>query len=120
MEKAVSFTFLPSTGRKAPMIIFGDGTQTRDFISVHDVVSANLAALTQGSGAVVNICTQEETSLNDLTRMMSEITGSSQLSPGQPPGKAIFTVPVCPGRSHSALLHWAPSVSLLHGGAGNL
>lgn len=49
-----------------PLTIFGTGKQTRDFINVHDVVSANLAALTRGSGAVCNVSTGTEVSLTAL------------------------------------------------------
>lgn len=48
--------------------IYGDGRQTRDFISVHDVARANAIAVTQpgiGSGAA-NICTGRATSLLDV------------------------------------------------------
>lgn len=48
-----------------PVTIFGDGHQTRDFISVHDVARANVIAATKPnvrSGAA-NICTGRATSL---------------------------------------------------------
>jgi UDP-glucose 4-epimerase len=50
------------------VIIYGDGSQTRDFISVHDVARANLIAATQPglrSGAA-NICTGRATSLLEV------------------------------------------------------
>lgn len=48
--------------------IYGDGGQTRDFISVHDVARANLIAATKAgivSGAA-NICTGRATSLREV------------------------------------------------------
>jgi UDP-glucose 4-epimerase len=48
-----------------PVTIFGDGQQTRDFISVHDVARANVIAATKPdiSSGVANICTGRTTSL---------------------------------------------------------
>ncbi|HVU33801.1 MAG TPA: SDR family NAD(P)-dependent oxidoreductase [Opitutaceae bacterium] len=57
---------------KAAPAIFGDGGQTRDFVSVHDVARANtLAATTPGLGnGVTNICTGKPTSLNQLAAVL--------------------------------------------------
>jgi UDP-glucose 4-epimerase len=51
-----------------PVTIFGDGLQTRDFISVHDVARANaLAATAPGiPSGIANICTGRATSLLDI------------------------------------------------------
>lgn len=48
--------------------IFGDGNQTRDFISVHDVARANVLAATRPglASGVANICTGRGTSLRDV------------------------------------------------------
>jgi UDP-glucose 4-epimerase len=55
--------------------IFGDGTQTRDFIYVGDVARASvLASAAAGSGAA-NISTGAETSVNEIYRSLAELTG---------------------------------------------
>ena len=51
-EGGVIYIFAKSLAENKPITIFGDGRQTRDFISVHDVVSANLAALHQADGEI--------------------------------------------------------------------
>lgn len=53
-------------------IIYGDGTQTRDYIFVEDVVKANLLALT-GKEGTYNIGTGIETSVNKLVEILSEV-----------------------------------------------
>jgi UDP-glucose 4-epimerase len=48
-------------------LVFGDGSQTRDYVYVGDVVAANLAAFGYtGAATVFNIGTAVETSVNDL------------------------------------------------------
>lgn len=51
-----------------PITIYGDGQQTRDFISVHDVARANVLAATRPgvSSGAANICTGRATSLLDV------------------------------------------------------
>jgi UDP-glucose 4-epimerase len=62
-----------------PIVLFGDGRQSRDFIFVKDVVRANLlAAGSEVAGEAFNVCTGRETSLLDLLEELSEV------SPRQP------------------------------------
>jgi len=62
-----------------PLVIFGDGKQTRDFIFVKDVVRANLlAAESSAAGEAFNICTGHETSLLDLLEELSELAPGRQ------------------------------------------
>ena len=49
-----------------PPRIFGDGTQTRDYVFVGDVVGAFLAAQAAGSGEILNIGWGREVSVLDL------------------------------------------------------
>lgn len=71
--------FLRQATRGGTLVVNGDGSQTRDFIHVDDVVSAMVAAATAPNlnGLVVNIGSGTETSLLDLARLALEITGSS-------------------------------------------
>ena len=57
-------------------IINGDGEQTRDYVFVDDVVRANLIALKPSSAGIFNVGTGQETSVNELTRLLLRIAES--------------------------------------------
>jgi UDP-glucose 4-epimerase len=66
--------FLRKLAAGEPLVIFGDGKQSRDFIFVKDVARANLlAAASEAAGEAFNICTGRETSLLDLLEELSEV-----------------------------------------------
>jgi UDP-glucose 4-epimerase len=58
-------------------LILGDGSQTRDFVYVDDVVEANLAALSYGKHGIFNVGTGRSTSLNDVVAMLNRKLGTS-------------------------------------------
>ena len=59
-----------------PITIFGDGEQTRDFVHVRDVVSANLnAAFIAEASGVFNIGSGTRITINELARMIQEASG---------------------------------------------
>lgn len=60
---------------KSPQV-FGDGTQTRDYIFVEDVVSSHLAAMDyKGKNWIFNIGTGQEVSVLDIIDMMRTVVG---------------------------------------------
>ncbi len=58
-----------------PPVVYGDGSQRRDFIFVEDVVEANLlaAATAEAAGQVFNICTGREVSLMELIATLQKL-----------------------------------------------
>jgi UDP-glucose 4-epimerase len=57
--------------------VHGDGTQTRDFVHVSDVVRANLlAAVTDRVGTAYNVGTGESVTINRLAELIVDVTGS--------------------------------------------
>lgn len=58
-------------------LIFGDGTQTRDFISVDDVVEANLLAMEHKDTDVFNVGTGKSTSLKEVVELLNRQLGTS-------------------------------------------
>jgi len=61
--------------------VYGDGEQTRDFISVHDAVRHMIAAATVDdrsvAGHVYNVGTGQRTSVNEVLRLLQEASGST-------------------------------------------
>lgn len=57
--------------------VFGDGTQTRDFVYAGDIALALKAAVKINGFNVINISTQKETSLNDLVKAFEAAAGAS-------------------------------------------
>jgi UDP-glucose 4-epimerase len=72
--------FLTQRAEGQPLTIAGDGTHTRDYIHVSDVMRANLLAAesASGNGEVFNIATGTETSVNDLARLIGGETVSAE------------------------------------------
>jgi UDP-glucose 4-epimerase len=74
---------LPTFVRQAlagePITVFGDGTQSRSFTFVGDVVDAlvKLACEPRAVGQVFNIGNTGEVTINDLARRVKELTGSA-------------------------------------------
>ncbi len=96
------------------LTIWGDGSQSRDFVYVGDVAAANLAAARYGSG-IYNIGTGLPTDINAIARELSRITGYA---------KEVSHGPAKPGEvRHSYLdahkarreLGWEPQVRLPEG-----
>jgi UDP-glucose 4-epimerase len=60
-----------------PLLIFGDGTQTMDFVCVPDIARANLlAAEAEATDAVFNVASGTETSLRELAATLLRVMGS--------------------------------------------
>jgi len=63
--------------RRKPLVLFGDGSTSADFVYVDDVVRANiLACESKARDAIVNVCSGAETRMRDLAELLLELTGS--------------------------------------------
>ena len=72
---AVIPKFVSRLREGAPLIVYGDGEQSRDFTYVDNVVEANLLALhaARAAGSVINIGCGERITLNRLIKSLEEI-----------------------------------------------
>ncbi len=96
-------------------IIYGDGTQTRDYVFVEDVVRANIAALRYGESGVFNVGTGQETSVNQLFRTLRSVTGVEVKEEHGPAKAGEQKRSVLAYRTTKDELDWTPKTSLREG-----
>lgn len=98
-------------------IIFGDGTQSRDFIYVDDVVEANLAAasLPGISGQTINVGSGREYSINELVHILNEILGTSLAPIYRPKREGDLMRSLAATEQARKVLRFVPKVSLREG-----
>jgi UDP-glucose 4-epimerase len=72
---AVIPKFVSRIRRGDPLVVYGDGEQSRDFTYIDNVVEANLLALRapRAAGAVINVGCGQRTTLNQLIKSLEEI-----------------------------------------------
>ncbi len=102
----------------APLMIHGDGEQTRDFTYIDDAVSATMLAAIhpRAEGEVFNVGTGIETSVNDLARLVGEATGR-ELDIRHVDRRDIDNIRrrVVSIEKARRMLRWAPQVTLREG-----
>ena len=109
--------FLRQAVRNGTLVVNGDGSQTRDYVYVDDVVSAMVAAATAPgiNGLVINIGSGAEKSIRALADLVLTVTGSQTnvVSSAQTPGGVSR---LCADLSLAAQkLNYKPSISLEDG-----
>jgi UDP-glucose 4-epimerase len=99
------------------LVAHGDGSQTRDYVYVDDVISALVATATAPNinGLVINVGSGNETSVKDLIQKVLEVTGNkaeviynAQTSGGVSRMRADLTLA-------NQKLNYRPSISLVEG-----
>jgi nucleoside-diphosphate-sugar epimerase len=69
-------SFIARAKRKDnPFEIWGDGTQTRDWIHIDDIVDGTMAAIVEDIPGPINLCTGQPTSFNELACLMGKAAG---------------------------------------------
>jgi len=69
--------------RNQPPIIYGDGEQSRDFVSVKDAMNACELSLERRKaiGQTINIGSGRSTTINDLSRLLIDLTHRTHMKP---------------------------------------
>jgi len=108
--------FIQAALEDRPIVVYGDGEQTRDFTYVADIVEANWLALgPQAVGHVFNIGGGSRSSLNQVLSNLEEILAKPIRRERQPlpPGDVRHTW--ADSRRARSLLGFSPGVSLSEG-----
>jgi UDP-glucose 4-epimerase len=99
-------------------IVFGDGSQTRDFTFVEDSARAIAAAglAERAVGQTINVGSGSEIRILDLAEMVGEVVARPDLTPEFHPGRPGDVLRLyADSRRAAELLGWAPKVSLREG-----
>ncbi len=108
-------TFLRQALADRPLTIFGDGSQTRSFCYVSDLIRGMIALAESGVHNPVNIGNPDEFTLLELAETIKELTGSSselifEALPVDDPVRRKPNIALA-----QDLLGWAPEVALREG-----
>jgi len=98
-----------------PLVLNGDGKQTRDFVYVGDVVAANMAALKPGMNGIFHIGTGRETSVNTLFKTLKRLTSYKGAEKHAPAALGEVRRSALDASLARKALGWKPSVSLEEG-----
>jgi UDP-glucose 4-epimerase len=94
----------------APITIYGDGEQTRDYVFVDDVVDAFMRAEEHGADMTLNIGTGREVSVLDLVRILGG--GEPEFAPAR---TGELQRSCLDAARAAAVLRWTPSIAVEEG-----
>lgn len=96
--------------------VYGDGSQTRDYIYVGDVVAAALAAAGSEATGPINVGTGRETDVLELVRRLGELGGAEAFEPEFAPPRTgeVQRVSIDPTRAANEL-GWRAEIELAEG-----
>lgn len=116
---AVIPAFLSAVLHERPAKLFGDGSQTRDFTYVDNVVDANLLAANgpaeRVNGQVTNVGGGSRTSLRGVLELMAEVTGRTCQVDRHPPRAGDVRDSLAGLDRAEAVLGYRPELSLVEG-----
>jgi UDP-glucose 4-epimerase len=114
-EAGVVAIFLGRLKDGAACTIFGDGSQSRDYVYVEDVARATLAALDGGAGGVFNVGTGTATSVVDLYEICRSTVGTDAAPVHEAARPGELGRSVLDGELAATTLGFRPEIALASG-----
>ncbi len=79
-KKGAVTNFVTRALRREPLVVYGDGSATRDFLYVDDLCDGIVAALDAPlHDEVIHLASGNETSIDELARLVLELTGAEDV-----------------------------------------
>lgn len=109
------FRFTRWMAEGEPLLVYGDGTQRRDFTYVDDIARGTIAGLKPLGYEVINLGSGEPASLLEVIGFLEEALGKKAAISFQPPNPLDVQATWADNSKASRLLGWEPQVSLRDG-----
>jgi UDP-glucose 4-epimerase len=114
-EAGVVAIFSDKLLRGSNPVINGEGTQTRDYVYIDDVVRANVHALDMVGSDVFNVCTNVETDVNRLFRILNAAAGEPAKEVHAPAKSGEQLRSVCSYEKIRNTFGWSPAIEIDEG-----
>lgn len=111
-EGGVVAIFADKITSQEELTIDGDGEQTRDFVYVTDVAKANVKALKSGDNRILNVSREEKVSVNELYKIMAELSSYSKEPNYGPERKGDIKHSILSNGETIKELNWKPEMEL--------
>lgn len=114
-EAGVVAIFIKKILKGERPVIFGDGRCIRDYVYVGDVARANLLSLVKGVNDEFNIGTGKPTDVNQLFKIIKEVTGFKENAENGPFREGDILANYLDNSKARKILNWKPEISLKEG-----
>lgn len=113
-EGGVVAIFVETARTGRDVTVFGTGSQTRDFVYVHDVVDAFMRAGRSDATGVINVGSGRETTINELASAVQSLYPDISIKHGPARPMDVARSVLDASRAHD-LLGWQVSTGLVEG-----
>lgn len=109
------FRFVQWITEGRPVIVFGDGKQSRDFTYVDDIARGTIAGLKPVGYEVINLGSDEPVMLLDAIQLIEDLVGKKALLQFNPGQAADMPASWADNSKARAMLGWQPQYALAKG-----
>lgn len=109
------FRFIRWITEGEPLLLYGDGEQSRGFTYIDDIAAGTIKGLRPLGFEIINLGGHEPITINSLINLLQEKIGRTAKIKSLPPNPADMQANWANTEKAAALLGWEPQVGLLQG-----